>query len=87
MLCQIYAEKVVHETDSSLWIWPFKEDRHTVKRWTVLPIRPSLDISLDYSSNRVVVFKLLNAEIIDRFFKIKIRQWALGRLYLVHGVI
>ena len=42
------------------WIWPTMINQHTVNKLSILPIRPSLDITTQYSNNRNAVFDLLN---------------------------
>ena len=49
------------------WKWPFVNDRHTISNLSILPIRPSLDIAVQFSNNRSVVFQLLNYDLVEKF--------------------
>ena len=53
---------------SSLWKRPSESyaDKHTLHKSSILPIRPVLGIN-KLSTNRVIIFELLNADLIEKF--------------------
>ena len=50
-----------------LWKWPSQSDEQEIEKLSVLPIRPSLDISPQQSTRRNVVFQLINHDFVQKF--------------------
>ena len=51
------------------WIWPSRKDTQTLERPSILKVRPRLEVSR-MSTVRVVVFDLINHEIVNKFSEI-----------------
>jgi len=49
------------------WKWTPQTDRHTIKKICVLKIRPNIDIAVECSTRRCIIYKLLNLELIEKF--------------------
>ncbi len=53
-----------HFTAGDYWIWSSREELHTISKLSILDIYPVLDIMLELSTTRIIVFKLMNNSII-----------------------
>ena len=64
---ELYA-KVGSASSSSVWKMPSleKRERQKVHKLSILPIRPVFGVN-QYSTHRIVMYDLLNAELIDKF--------------------
>ena len=51
------------------WIWPARKDIETLKRQSVLKVRPRLEVSR-MGTVRLVIFDLVNYEIVEKFAEI-----------------
>ena len=49
------------------WKWPSSEEKQPIHKQSILPIRPHLDVSREYSSRKRVVFELVNFELVEMF--------------------
>ena len=54
--------------NKDLWKWPSEHqtDEHKLHMSSILPIRPVLGIS-KFSTNRIIIYELVNADIIQKF--------------------
>ena len=64
---ELYA-KVGSASSSSVWKMPSleKRERQKVHKLSILPIRPDFGVN-QYSTHRIVMYDLLNADLIDKF--------------------
>ena len=60
------ADKSEHP--KRFWIWPAKEEVFTINQEHILPICPVLVLAKPPSTRRMLIFRIDNAEIIDKFF-------------------
>ena len=51
------------------WCWPSHEDFYSIHKDCVLPVKPSVDVSVKMSTKRNVVYVCQNADIIRLFTK------------------
>ena len=51
----------------SYWIWPNRKDIQTLNKNSILKVRPRLEVDYKMSTIRIVVFELLNVDIIKKF--------------------
>ena len=51
----------------SLWKWPSTTDRQLIRKICILKIRPNMDVVLEYSTRRCLVYKLMNLELVQKF--------------------
>ena len=49
------------------WIWPSKRDIQTLSRDSILKVRPRLAVEYKLSTVRIVIFELLNIDVIKQF--------------------
>ena len=54
-------------TGSLYWSWPSVSEEYSVHKQCILPIRPCVEVTLKYSSNRNIVFILQNEDLINKF--------------------
>ena len=65
----IFMQEVVQSNypSKSFWKWPSRSDRQTLKKVYVLEIRPNIDVVLELSTRRCLIYKLLNLELVEKF--------------------
>ena len=61
----------VEELDErNFWIWPSKKDVMITDRSAILALRPVIEFAMPPSTNRTVVFRLMNYDILNKLFEI-----------------
>lgn len=58
---------IANSDDLLYWKWPTKTDRQIIRKVCILKIRPNLDIAIELSTRRCIIFKLLNLEFVNKF--------------------
>ena len=64
-----FLEKISFKGDDrSFWKWPIMmAENYIIEKPCVLPIRPCLEIAVQYTTKRRVIFELINNEFIEKF--------------------
>ena len=52
---------------STFWKWTSNTDRHLIRKICVLKNRSNIDIAIEVSTRRCIVYKLMNLEIVEKF--------------------
>ena len=61
----------VEELDErNFWIWPSKKDVMITDRSAILALRPVIEFAMPPSTNRTIVFRLMNYDIINKLSEI-----------------
>ena len=51
----------------TFWKWKSNTDRHLIRKIYILKIQPNIDIAIEVSTCRCIVYKLMNLEIVEKF--------------------
>ena len=57
----------VKRSNVQIWIWPREKDLQTLNRDSILEIRPRLEVEYKISTVRIVIFELLNVDVVKQF--------------------
>ena len=49
------------------WVWPNKKDVQILNKDSILKVRPRLEVDYTSSTVRMVIFELLNVDVIKQF--------------------
>ena len=51
----------------SHWVWPNRKDIQTLNKDSILKVRPRLEVEYKLSTVRIVIFELVNVDVIKQF--------------------